>query len=202
MLDFLNTIKRNNDSFYDYQTNDRKSVRWRIGGFLVFSLILTVFLRPMESAAIGSILTVQSILMGFSFSVLFYLMSGIKNRDEDNVAIETGNKMKRLNKLSKELFFNVSYFNFLAICSVLLSLILLLPSVDWPGILAWCKALPYWGNPVAWDSVDTLKTVAKAALFLTTFGLYFVLIESLFTFFRTAGRVSFYFEKSLELEDR
>ena len=153
------------------------------------SLLLTSLLKPIESDVIGSILTVQSILMGFSFSVLFFLMSGNNRQSKDDEAIETKNKIRRLNKLSKELFFNVSYFNFLAIFSVLFSLVLLLPTVNMPLILSWLELVPYWDRLATLLSKNVVKGTIDFASFLD-------FLRSIFCTFRKLVHVFSYGRKS------
>ncbi|WP_299287440.1 hypothetical protein [uncultured Tateyamaria sp.] len=200
MSNFRDIIRNHNATYYDYDTGDQKPVWLRYVLVAFGSIGLVLICETVPSEMLGALLTVQSILIGFSFSVMFFLLSGSLPTIADNGSIEAGLKKEKLAKLARELFYNVSYFNVIALVSVLLSLLLLLPSIDVDALVEWIKkrsVLTFW-TEASWRSffatvIDWLKPALE-------FMLYATLLESLTSFARTVGRVSFYFERKLNTE--
>lgn len=200
MSNFRDIIINHNATFYDYDTGDQKPVWLRYVLVALGSIGLVVIFDNTPSEMLGALLTVQSILIGFSFSVMFFLLSGSLPTTAENGSIEAGLKKEKLARLARELFYNVSYFNVIALASVLLSLLLLLPNIDVDALVEWIKKqsfLTFW-NEASWRSLfDKLIDWLIATL---EFMLYATLLESLTSFARTVGRVSFYFERRLKIE--
>lgn len=200
MSNFRKIVRKHNATYYDYDTSKRQPV-WRryLLVALVSSLLVVVF-SAISGETLGALLTVQSILIGFSFSVMFFLMSGSVASYEKTGSIEADLKKEKLEQLSKELFYNVSYFNVVAIFSVFLSLLMLLPSPDISSFLSWTRSqayLQFW-TPSEWR--ETIKITGGIITPALEFLFFASLVESLSTFARTVGRVSFYFERRLKLD--
>jgi len=201
MSNFADIVRNHNATYYDFDTDIQRAVwpRYLIVAFVSAAYVF-VF-NSLSTDALGALLTVQSILIGFSFSVMFFLLSGSIPEIKDNGSIESDLKRKRLTKLSKELFYNVSYFNVIAISSVVLALLLLLPNFDTRSFLEWVQnhsELQFW-TEAQWRAKFAL--VADYLFPTLEFLLIAFLAESLTTFARTVGRVSFYFERRLKLEE-
>ena len=75
MFNVRSIIANNNRTFYNYRTDERFSIVPRIIIFVFISaaVALSNFIRP--SDFLSAVLAVESILVGFSFSVLFFLLS-------------------------------------------------------------------------------------------------------------------------------
>lgn len=201
MSNFRDIIRNHNATYYDYDTGDPKPVWLRYALVSLGSAVLVVIFQTIPPEMLGALLTVQSILIGFSFSVMFFLLSGSLPTIVENGSIETELKKEKLARLAKELFYNVSYFNVIALISVLLSLLMLLPSVDVDALVEWIKKqslLSFW-TEASWRSC--FAVVADWLLPALEFVLYLTLIESLTSFARTVGRVSFYFERRLKIDN-
>lgn len=200
MSNFQNIIKNHNATYYDYETGKQKGVWARYTLVALGSIAFVAVFETIPSEMLGALLTVQSILIGFSFSVMFFLISGSIPTVAQNGSIEAELKRKKLTQLAKELFYNVSYFNLIALFSVLLSLLLLLPNIEFDALLEWIKAQSYL---VFWSETEWQLVFFRAINWLRLgleIILYAALIESLTSFVRTVGRVSFYFERRLKIE--
>jgi hypothetical protein len=199
MFNVKTIIERNNETFYDYASGERKSQKTRVFLIAIASVALCWLLQRQSETFLNAVLTAQAILVGFSFSVLFFLLSNAEISPAPEESIERKLKRKKLATLAKELFHNVSYFNLVAICSVVLSLLLLLSGPDltvWKCIVetisTYAVNVPTSVNLWASRAMTAAQTLAAACL-------YFCLFESAFTFFRTVVRVSYYFEQKLGL---
>jgi len=195
MGNFISIIKRNNSTFYDNRSGEQNSVLPRQTGFILVSLLVAWVLGTPSDTVVSSVITVQSILVGFGFSVLFFLVSS--DHVDENAATTRENKerRKRLNKLSDELFFNISYYNIVTIISVLLSMLF---AFDISSI----KTLSVDVSNAAQLSqivVTTLTTIADVAHRLLISIFYFVFFESVYTFYRIVVRVNFYFEQKRKI---
>lgn len=144
------------------------------------------------------IITAQSILAGFSFNVMFYLSSNeVTNYDKTGI-IEHQAKVDRLNRLSKEAFYNIAYFNIVAIASVVLSLTLLLGgSVAGVWLHETCNSVMAIAN--CHKAKHLWNTVGKLATYLLMFIAYVTILESIITFVRTVQRVSYLFDEKMKL---
>ncbi len=201
MSNFRKIVREHNATYYDYDTNKRQSVLRRYLLVAFASGALVVVFSAISGETLGALLTVQSILIGFSFSVMFFLMSGSVTTSEKTGSIEADLKVEKLNKLSRELFYNVSYFNVVAIFSVFLSLLMLLPDPDTGSFLAWTDGQAYLNFWTQAEWQETFKTIGGFLTPLLEFLFFASLVESLSTFARTVGRVSFYFERRLKIEN-
>lgn len=186
-------IRDNYSTFYDYRTDKRDLIWPRIVIFLVTSVALAGLPLSAESDFLGGVITVQAILIGFSFSVMFFLVQ-LENKKEtnENESIEKRVRSDQLEKLSKEIFWNVSYFNLVALTSLLSALLLLLPN-GWTHASAITADVSYIPR-IAHCLLSYAGAVSHYAIAGTFF---FLLIDSAFTFARTVGRVNFLFEEKM-----
>lgn len=190
MASIASIIANNNSTFYNYRTGGKNRVWPRMLLFLIISPPLAFILTDKLTDFINSINTVASILLGFGFSVLFYIASGKETQSSPNASLEQKNRDRRVNALSKELFHNVSYFVMTASAGLALAVIVIAPEAQ--GEWFTKQALPY---------LTTLNPKAEEYLWWAGISIrsmfFFLIIEAGYTFARIVGRVNFLFEEKL-----
>lgn len=167
--------------------------------FSIFALGSGFLVGQASNDFLAGALSAQAILVGFSFNVLFYLVANRLSRPQSFAAMEHELRFERLSKLSDEIFDNVTYFNFVAIFSAIVALILLLFASDNLGknlhlVATFVKAQ----TGVTQTTLSWLKW-AVSALGLSL--LMFLIAESVYTFLRAVGRVRFYFTMLKTMND-
>ena len=185
----LAIIRKNNATFYNYRTGNRNPISRRII-ITVAGSALACFMAPRFSLEmLNACLTVQAILVGFSFSVLFFLLSSRIKFDSLSASLEKKVKFEKIEKLGKELFTNVSYFSVISIGTIILAFLLL--SIDFART----------PSPPDILTIGTNKVIVTDMIFnLLEALLLAMLFESFYTFVRTVGRIDYYFEERLLLE--
>jgi len=197
MFSIIETIKNNRKTHYNFRTDKPLPVwRWYVFCTLI-SATIPILIPEDISKFVESVITAQSILVGFSFSVLFFLLSEkVDNKDEGSIEKEI--KSKKLNTLSRELFYNVSYFNLTALLCLCFSLIIILhPYINIykiNDIIDTRKIIPISQHTTISETIQILTTTLKYII-RTLF--CFTLIESIHTFARTIRRAIYYFEKTI-----
>lgn len=200
MLDIQSITQKNRDTFYDYSTGEKVSLaRTRFVKLLLALFMAFVFAHPSQGF-FGIIMASYSILIGFSFNVLFYLL-GYADRysqpkqqnQKHNRILEKELEYEKLGRLSRELFYNVSYFNVIAVALIILSLLYyLFQGTIFAG---------WWQHPpqaIDGSLFQFLVVTKSLSLHLYHFMLYLLLCESMYTFLRVVGRVNYYFNKKIE----
>lgn len=190
-------IQRNNETFYDYQSKKVKPPYARFSKFFALSLVVSILFDDLGDGFLNSVLAVQSILIGFSFSVLFFLVSGSISINEAEHSREKKYRVERLNTLATELFYNVAYYNTVAIGSVVVALLFLLPSFSVFSFLLENSLLQ---SLIGKFSTDTLGKMQDIGSRLLTLIFAFLFSDSVFTFFRIVRRVNFFFSEKLSLK--
>lgn len=184
MSKVIDIIKENNKTFYDYRSGANKPI-WKrlLSEFLCTILIILVFCRPGDALISGTI-TVQSILIGFCFSVMFFITSSKddggnkKNKKEEKEGIiEDKIKKERIDKLTVELFYNVSYFSIVSIANLAVSLSLLLPNLE-----------------VKDGTLQQYLNLSATALY---FMFYITIIEAGYSFVRIILRINYFFHQKI-----
>lgn len=190
MASIRSIIANNNATFYNYRTGARGSVWPRIFLFVVASPCLAFLLSEKLTDFINSINTVASILLGFGFSVLFYIASGKDDQSAPDASLEQKNRARRVNALSKELFHNVSYFVMTASAGLAFAVVVIAPEAQSDWIAK--QALPYLVTltPRAPDYLWWANLFVRSVFF-------FLIMEAGYTFARIVGRVNFLFEEKL-----
>lgn len=191
MFNIIEIVKRDNASYYNYRTKVQISRKPIIIAFCIISILLAILTGVPSNDFLSGALSAQSILVGFSFNVLFYLAANRLVNPLHFKSIEHELRFSRLLKLSDEIFDNVSYFNVVAVASVFLCLILLLTDSESFGV-----SVQIFGSHLPEflklnDSI--LYWIENGARVVTSASLLFALMESLLTFVRAVGRVGFYF---------
>lgn len=198
MFSVRSIVSANNATFYEYNTNHKISIRPRLFVEIVASTVVAMILDREFKDFLNGVITVQAILIGFSFSVMFFLMSAAGVRASrvlaEPVSLESQLREEKLENLSREIFHNVAYFNLVAMACLAIALVILLPN----------------GSDVIWILLKTLKiewfnNISRPygiALAVIEPGIraafLFLLVESAYSFARTTGRVNYLFGKRLE----
>ncbi|TIX89280.1 hypothetical protein [Rhizobium sp. P44RR-XXIV] len=190
MASIRSIIANNNATFYNYRTGSRIRVWPRMLLFAAVSPPLAFLLTDKLTDFINSINTVASILLGFGFSVLFYIASSREDQSPSTASLEQKNRAHRVNELSRELFHNVSYFVMTASAGLAFAMIVIAPEAQ--GDWFTKQALPYLEKLTsrAPDYLWWLSLVIRSLFF-------FLIIEAAYTFARIVGRVNFLFEEKL-----
>lgn len=190
MASIRSIITNNNATFYNYRTGERLRVWPRMVLFIVVSPTLAFLLTDKLTDFINSINTVASILLGFGFSVLFYIASSKDDEVSPNSSLEQKGRARRVNALSRELFHNVSYFVMTASAGLAFAMIVIAPEAQ--GEWFTKQALPLLGKatPKAADYLWWVSLAIRSVFF-------FLIIEAGYTFGRIVGRVNFLFEEKL-----
>lgn len=191
MVSIRSIISENNATFYNYRSGGRIRIWPRIAAFLGVSPFIAFILTDNLTDFINSINTVASILLGFGFSVLFYIASGSEEAASGEVSLEKKNRLARIRELSKELFHNVSYFVMTASAALAVAMLVIAPEAqnDWFAK----QVLPYLMK-IAPDASNYLWWVQLAI----RSAFFFLILEGGYTFARIVGRVNFLFEEKLK----
>lgn len=201
MFNLIEIVRRNRETFYNFSTGQKLPLLIANIVKILIATILAGLFSNISKDFLNATITIYSILIGFSFNILFYLLSlPNEQRSIHDNSIEKEIKIEKTNKITNELFYNVSYFNIIAICMALVALLFFL----------FDSRLPRFTDGLA--NVDVLKEyIAKigpscfyirhAALFAYRVLLYYLLIESMYSFIRTTGRVSFFFRQKIALRN-
>ncbi|WP_313576594.1 hypothetical protein [Brevundimonas sp.] len=195
MFNVGKAISRNNATFYDFGSNKRVRIYPRIVASAIVAALISVSTQgPLNDLLAGTI-TVQAILIGFGFSVMFFLASGYNTEEKaKRNSIEDEIKEERLLKLSKEIFYNISYFNLVAMTSLAFAILLLLPSAK----DAFTSVLSLAGATNA-PALMKIYNISNAILYFSIVAcFYFTTIESGYTFGRMVGRVGYLFEQKIQ----
>jgi hypothetical protein len=189
-------IRNNNATFYDFNTRKGRSQTLRAIITCVAAALAAIFCPKVSDNLLAGFLAVQSILLGFSVNVMFFLLGNREEKEtEENPSLEAQLRFKRLRKLYKELFYNVSYFNLIAVVSIIVAATLLLPT---PEVPSFSQTWPVVETYVRWLETSKIPTFVTAILrFVAMFIFYAMAIEVIFSIARVIGRTTFYFERKM-----
>lgn len=126
MFRIYDIIKENNSTFYDYRNNRRISRRVHNVCICACATIGCILSKDPSKDFLSAVVAVQAILIGFSFNVLFSLISQSK-APVIGTSLEDGLAKNKIEKLATEIFYNVSYFNVISLSCVIAALMLLTP---------------------------------------------------------------------------
>lgn len=201
MLNIMVIVRNNSSTFYNYANGEDVSQIKPTVVKIMFAVLAATFCNQIDANAQMALLTIFSIMLGFSFNVMFHLTSAMKRPvvHTGPGKLEREINEKRINKLAKELFYNVSYFNLLATLSIFMVLIIYCLSPNIPN--EFYAHLPEKITDYVKNS-DSIKKFALYALqlcsFLLRIVLYLAIIESAYTFLRIVGRLTFMFDSKLQ----
>ena len=195
MFNIRHIVRNNDATFYEFNSRKRKSQAPRYVVVCVVSLIAAIVCPKVSDNILAGVLVVQSILLGFTVNVMFFLLGNREKETLEGTLIEAELRSKRLRDLYHELFYNVSYFNLIAVTSIIVATGLLLPTPEVPGFL---RGLQPFEAYVSWLGTSKLPTVVSAIVRGgAMFAFYAISIEVVFTIARVIGRTSFYFERKM-----
>ena len=196
MFNVRDIVRNNSSTFYDFDTRERRSQRPRVITTCLVALIMAVSCPRVSDNLVAGFLAVQSILLGFTVNVMFFLLGNPENDVVDRRSIEAELRSERLRDLYHELFYNVSYFNLIAVASIVIATAVLFPAPEVPDyVRGWPPVEAY----VRWLDTSPVPTVVSAALRgAAMFAFYAVAIEVIFSIARVIGRTTFYFERKMD----
>lgn len=203
MSSLKDIVRRNSETFYDFGTGRRYSILPRLISFVILSFVLSLIFSDLDAQVLSAIITVQAILIGFSFSVIFFLVSspGVSG-DAQSKSIEKSVKAERLVRLSNELFHNVSYFNLVGIACVISAVILMLPKIETIEIVVGVYRNAVASIPEGMPGHSYVKGFYWFAGLVSEALFVFMLLESIYTFVRVVKRVNFFFSERIDLMSR
>lgn len=198
-------VKNEYDTYYNFATGKPVTVWWKLSFIAVISILLASNNFVGSSEFLSSTIAVNAILVGFSFNVLFFLLSNKKIVVSDEASLEGQLRADRLNRLSQELFYNVTYFSVVSFLCLFLALLLLMPRAvvgedgSFGVFLRLLKGSEFFGTLAflpSRKSVASWLSAGVACFIWLNWVLFFAcLLESIYTFLRTVARVGFYFEE-------
>ena len=200
MFSIRKIVRKNRETYYNFSTKRLQPIWPLIVGELAVSVILLVLFSSVTGSFLQAVLTVYSILIGFSFSVLFFLVSIRKMEalDEDP-SVELTLRLERINRLRDELFYNVSYFSCGAIAVVLLTLGFFVTAGLNSSLIGWATIVistvelhEFW--------LFVAAAIGSGAIYIYKLLFYFLLVDSMFSFARIITRVSYFFEQKISNE--
>jgi hypothetical protein len=127
---------------------------------------------------------------------MFFLLNNPEKQPTGPQSIEAQLRSERLKKLYHELFYNVSYFNLIAIASIIVATVLLLPIPEVPRFM---QEWPLVDTYVIWLETSSIPAVVSAVFRgVVMFVFYAVTMEVIYTIARLVGRTSFYFQRKMD----
>lgn len=203
MFNLLDIIKNDWVTYYNYSTGVKTPPIKTTVTIITAAGIFALLEHTKYERFLSAILSVEAILVGFSFSVMFFLLSENGHVDYDDKILEHKARSEKLSKLSKEIFYNVSYFNLMSIFSVFTALLLLLPNYELKSESYLYMLLQVTGfdMPINMKLQEAIGTISSVVIWLLWTCLYVFLAQSLCTLVRTIARVHFYFSEKIALRD-
>ena len=178
MSSVVDILRRNRATYYRYDTGALVRVWPRYTLIVIIAFAAAVTMAPLTDF-MPAIISALAILAGFSFSVLFFLVTNRIDVVRTAASIEQNLRQDKLEKLAAEIFDNISYFNLLALLGVTAALLNLLTLST--GFLG--QSAPV-ANYRDWLSVA--QQMGEGVVIALA-------IESLLTFYRTTQRVVYFF---------
>lgn len=195
MFNVRDIVRNNNATFYDFDTREGRSQKSRLITTGIIALIAAILCPVVSDNLLAGFLAVQSILLGFTVNVMFFLLGNRENDTTEGPSIEARLRAERLRTLYHELFYNVSYFNLIAVASIIIATALLLPTPTVPEYAkGWTSVAAY----VDWQNTSSVPTWARTICRgVAMFAFYAMAIEVVYSIARVIGRTSFYFERKM-----
>lgn len=195
MFNVRDIVRNNSATFYDFDTRKRRSQKPRLFTTCVIAMVAAIVCPEVSDNLLAGFLAVQSILLGFTVNVMFFLLGNRGKETTDGGSIEAQLRSERLRDLYHELFYNVSYFNLIAVASIIVATALLLPTPEVPEYAkGWTPVVTY----VDWLNTSSVPTWGRAIWrAVSMFAFYAMAIEVIYSIARVIGRTSFYFERKM-----
>lgn len=183
-------IRQHWGTFYRYDTGDKIAVWPRYLLLAGIAILATVFAKGGIKDFGASAISVLSIFVGFSFALLFFIVDekskSQKKPDDESEDITDGELEKevegeKLTRLRREIFYNLSYFNFVSFVAVVFLL---------GHSFSISQGL---------SDVFGLQTERAFFTYLAPIGMtvtFFLVFDALANFYRVVRRITFYFTET------
>lgn len=196
MFNVRDIVRNNNATFYDFDTRKGISQRRRWIATFVVAAIAAIVCPKVSDNLLAGFLAVQSILLGFTVNVMFFLLGNRQTAAAEGGSLESQLRAERLRDLYHELFYNVSYFNLLAVASIIVATGLLLPTPEVPAFLRGVALVDKYVHWLDHSKVPiVISTITRGG---AMFVFYALSIEVVYSIARVIGRTSFYFERRMQ----
>lgn len=202
MFKITEIIQKNRETYYDYSSGRPRSVAGRYVLILILALVFTASFEVSSDKFLSILATSLAILLGFLFSVLFFMVSvRLTLVVADNDSIERELRCEKLKKLGWEIFYNVSYLILVFVGALFFALlrVLITEASDLPKLV-----IQFFSNRFESDQLQAvllwLIALAEYAKWLVEFLIVFLTSEALLGFVRLLQRISFYFSERIDLE--
>ncbi|QZD91904.1 hypothetical protein K3162_10115 [Qipengyuania xiapuensis] len=183
-------IRQHWATFYRYDTGVKTAVWPRYVLLAVIAILATIFARGGIKDFGASAISVLSIFVGFSFALLFFIVDEKSKSpvelDEGSGALADGEleeevKNDKLIRLRREIFYNLSYFNFVSFVAVVFLL---------GHSFSISKGL---------IGVFGIELEAAFFTYVAPVGMalaFFFVFDALASFYRVVRRITFYFTET------
>ena len=200
LYNIIEISKRNRETFRDSATGKLTPVLGRQSLFVFLSILFGISIKNNLNDFLAGVLTFQSILIGTSFSVMFFMASSFSNDYREGEGIsdtlrENALRREKVDIVVRELFANVSYFNVVAIACAIFSIALMSPQINFLYLF---DIISIFINFDYNDIVSRNVQMFVSYLSLLVRVIFFLLlIESAFSFGRIVIRVNFLFRSKV-----
>ncbi len=184
---FRNLTKENYATYVNQDSGKAEKHTWRIIFQFIISIIICSATIKFSDNLISVTVTALSILVGFAFSALFSLASDVKAGLPEPRFPEDKDDISRLLKLSSTFQNNASYF----LTITLTCIVLLLTQMINLHIPKFTLQLPPEYTSELCKIFNILGTVNDYLYFFLRFTSVFLLLESMYTFFRMGLSISY-----------
>lgn len=194
MLSFREIYRRDRST----RENEGSAQFWKLFALGLAAVLTGSLFSNISLDLLAAILAIQSILAGFGFNVLVFLSTNKAIGIPISAKIERKLKIERVNKLGQDIFYNISYFNTLAlICISVALLIAVTKSFGADELIEiWRKHYYLTG---AGKFITNLVSILVPKLLAML--LYFLILVSLLTFRRLIRRATYFFEQKMALSE-
>lgn len=174
-------FRANSRTFYNLATGDPINLNLRYSLIVGFGVILPVLGIVFPRDALSPLLSVLGVLLGFGYSVQFYIAgTSVPQIREDEYLEDAGDK-RILIRLASEVYDNVVYLNFAILACLIAIFGILIPA---PSLI-----------------VNLGSTIVNIVQMGGQFLSWIMLLEVVSTFYRVLVRSSFFFSERRRLED-
>lgn len=199
MSDFFQLFAKNAHTFYRIRQDGSREQQGLYFRYILI-LFLSIFISFLSNAdndniMIG-IITAQSIIMGFAFSVLVYISSQDALKIDASKFRETKKKALDLNTLAEEIFVNISYFIVLTVYSILISIM-------WIAVKSGSIVVDFVQSIHLSNDFHIIAIViVRSSSFTMKMLMFFLAIESFAVFLRLVRRIIYHFDERKKLLNR
>lgn len=180
-MHFAHAFAANAKTFYDARTGVRYSLIPRYALILTLAIVAVWSNLVLSKETLSALITLLGLLLGFGYSVQFYIAGSLVPNQRLSDSIETVADKRVLTKLSDEIYSNVAYLNLVIFAALIPPLSLMIPVP---------KAVSEFSGDPAW----ILRKAGQTALWILS-------LEAATTFYRVLIRSSRYFRERRALRE-